>query len=88
MGDQKWEGYLDWCDRYFWAVDEAFPSELLSLETGLIVADGYDAEILRMGPESKLAPARRKVMMQKFARTAALRLQGLRDPDFVEPYGY
>ncbi|WP_224825897.1 MmcB family DNA repair protein [Cognatishimia sp. MH4019] len=88
MGDQKWEGYLEWCDRYFWAVDEAFPSELLPLETGLIMADSYDAEILRMGPESKLAPARRKVMMQKFARTAALRLQGLRDPDFVEPYSY
>ncbi len=88
MGDQKWQGYLEWCDRYFWAVDEAFPSELLPLETGLIMADSYDAEILRMGPETKLAPARRKVMMQKFARTAALRLQGLRDPDFVEPYSY
>jgi hypothetical protein len=27
-----------------------------------------------------MAPARRKVMMQKFARHAALRLQSLRDP--------
>ncbi|MEL7177039.1 MAG: MmcB family DNA repair protein, partial [Pseudomonadota bacterium] len=88
MGDQKWQGYLEWCDRYFWAVDEAFPSELLPLDTGLIMADSYDAEILRMGPETKLAPARRKVMMQKFARTAALRLQGMRDPDFVAPYSY
>jgi len=88
MGDQKWEAYLDWCDRYFWAVDEAFPTELLPFETGLIIADSYDAEILRMGPESKLAPARRKVMMQKFARTTALRLQSFRDPDFVEAYGF
>lgn len=88
MCDQKWEGYLDWCDRYFWAVDEAFPTELLPMETGLMIADSYDAEILRMGPENKLAPARRKVMVQKFARTAALRLQFLRDPDFVEAYGY
>ena len=23
--DAKWQGYLDWCDRYFWAVDEEFP---------------------------------------------------------------
>lgn len=80
MSDHKWEGYLEWCDRFFWAVDQEFPSELLPAETGLIVADSYDAEIIRQGPESRLAPARRKVMIQKFARHAALRLQALRDP--------
>jgi len=78
--DQKWQGYLDWCDRFFWAVDAGFPTDLLPGGTGLILADGYDAEILRMGPENPLAPARRKVMVQKFARHAALRLQALRDP--------
>jgi hypothetical protein len=79
--DSKWEGYLEWGDRYFWAVDEAFPTELLPDETGLIIADAYDAEILRMGPEIKLAGARRKAVTQKFARCAALRLHMLRDPD-------
>jgi hypothetical protein len=78
--DRKWQGYLEWSDRYFWAVDGDFPTELLPPETGLIIADGYDADILRMGPETPLAPARRKVMLQKFARHAALRLQALRDP--------
>ena len=78
--DGKWPGYLDWGDRYFWAVDEAFPVELLPEDTGLIIADAYDAEILRMGPETKLAGARRKAVTQRFARVAALRLQGLRDP--------
>ena len=78
--DRKWQGYLDWCDRFFWAVDAAFPTELLPADTGLMLADGYDAEILRMGPETPLAPARRKVLVQKFARLAALRLQSLRDP--------
>ncbi len=78
--DRKWQGYLDWCDRFFWAVDAAFPTALLPDETGLILADAYDAEIVRMGPASPLAPARRKVMVQKFARHAALRLQALRDP--------
>jgi hypothetical protein len=78
--DRKWQGYLPFCDRFFWAVDAAFPVDLLPAETGLIIADGYDAEILRVGPESRLAPARRKLMMQKFARHAALRLQALRDP--------
>ena len=80
QSDHKWQGYLEWCDRYFWAVDEDFPTELLPEETGLIIADGYDAEILRMGPEAKLAPARRKVMLQRFARHAATRLQSYRDP--------
>lgn len=80
QSDHKWDGYLEWCDRYFWAVDEAFPTELLPEETGLLVADAYDAEILRMAPESKLAPARRKIMVQKFARHAALRWHAVRDP--------
>ena len=78
--DKKWQGYLDWCDRYFWAVDGDFPTELLPEGTGLIIADAYDAEIMRMAPEDKLAPARRKVMVQKFATHAARRLQAYRDP--------
>lgn len=78
--DRKWQGYLEWCDRFFWAVDGDFPADLLPEGTGLILADAYDAEIVRMGPESPLPAARRKVMVQKFARHAALRLQGFRDP--------
>jgi len=78
--DRKWQGYLDWCDRFFWAVDAAFPSELLPDETGLILADAYGAETLRHGPETRLAGARRKAVLQKFARHAAFRLQALRDP--------
>lgn len=81
QSDHKWQGYLDWCDRFFWAVDADFPTELLPDDTGLILADGYDAEILRIGPETRLAPARRKVMVQKFARHAALRWHAARDPD-------
>ncbi len=80
LSDAKWSGYLDWCDRFFWAVDADFPQALLPAETGLILADAYDAEILRMGPESRLAGARRRALTQKFARHAALRLQALRDP--------
>lgn len=80
MSDHKWEGYLEWCDRFFWAVDESFPLELLPDETGLIMADAYGAEVVRMGPESKLAPARRKKITLKFARDVALRHQRLRDP--------
>ena len=80
QSDQKWQGYLEWCDRYFWAVDTDFPTELLPEGTGLIFADAYDAEIVRMAPEDKLAPARRKKVIQKFAMDSARRLQRYRDP--------
>ncbi|WP_112321675.1 MmcB family DNA repair protein [Oceanibium sediminis] len=79
MGDSKWQGYLEWCDRYFWAVDADFPQDLLPEETGLILADPYDAEILRLGPESKLAAARRKAITLKVARTASDRLRRVMD---------
>ena len=80
QSDNKWLGYLEWCDRYFWAVDTEFPTDLLPEQTGLIMADAYDAEIIRMAPEDKLAPARRKKVIQKFATDAARRLHLFRDP--------
>lgn len=82
QSDNKWQGYLEWCDRFFWAVDADFPTDLLPDDTGLIIADSYGGEVVRMGPESKLAPARRKVMTHKFARLAALRQMAARDPKF------
>jgi hypothetical protein len=78
--DSKWQGYLEWCDRFFWAVDSEFPLELLPDDTGLIIADAYDGEVVRMAPEDRLAAARRRVMVQKFATHAARRLQAFRDP--------
>ncbi|MBK5946201.1 hypothetical protein CCR83_06985 [Rhodobacter veldkampii DSM 11550] len=86
--DRKWQGYLDWCDRFFWAVDADFPTDLLPAESGLILADGYGAEILRMAPETRLLPARRRALTQGFARAAALRLTALRDPGAVISGGW
>ncbi|THD73280.1 DNA repair protein MmcB-related protein [Thalassobius vesicularis] len=80
QSDNKWQGYLEWGDRYFWAVDSEFPTDLLPQETGLIIADQYSAEIIRMGPETKVPAARRKVLTHKFATHAARRLQAFRDP--------
>ena len=58
--DKKWQNYLDWCDRYFWAVDRKFPIDILPSDTGVIIADAYDASILREAPLNKLPAARRK----------------------------
>ena len=79
--DRKWLGYLDWCDRYFWAVDDVFPTELLPEDSGLIIADGFEAEIIRDGEVRPLAAARRKALMLRFATAAARRLQRWTDPD-------
>lgn len=78
--DRKWQGYLDWCDRYFWVVDQAFPVDLLPQDMGMIIADPYGAEVIRMAPDHRLAPARRHRVLRDFARAAARRLQGIRDP--------
>ncbi|MHA3916495.1 MmcB family DNA repair protein [Halovulum sp. GXIMD14793] len=80
MSDSKWQGYLDWCDRFFWAVDEDFPTDLLPTETGLIIADPYDASLIRPAPVSRLAAPRRKAVTLKLARTAAERLLRATDP--------
>ncbi len=60
--DRKQEGYLGWCDRFFFAVQESFPDEILPFEHGLIHTDAYGGNILRWGPEAKLTAARRKAM--------------------------
>jgi hypothetical protein len=80
LGDGKWPDYLDYCDRYFWAVPQGFDvglferGALMPERTGLIVADRYDAAILREPQTVPLAPARRKVETIRFARRAARRL--------------
>jgi len=81
--DKKWGGYLEWCDRYFWAVDQDFPVELLPDATGLIIADAYGAEVVRDAPEEKLSAQRRKKVTLKVARDAARRLRGQVDQGFT-----
>src|SRR6218665_6600 len=80
LGDVKWPDYMDYCDRFFWGL----PPELgrspldgvgfLPERCGVIVADGYDAEILRPAPRLQLAAARRKVEVERLARAAPRRL--------------
>jgi len=80
LSDTKWEGYLGWCDRFFFAVPESFPDEMLPVEHGLIRADAYGGDILRWGPDTRLAAARRKAVTLTFARSAAQRVLSLTDP--------
>lgn len=83
MADNKWEDYLDYCDRFFFAVPPEFPAEeLLPDDVGYIVADKYGAEILREGAhDGRLPPARRKAVTLLFARMAARRVMRFLDPE-------
>jgi hypothetical protein len=89
LGDGKWTDYLEYCDRFFWAVppylshileDERF----LPADAGLIVADRYDAAVVRQAAHRPLAPARRKAELLRFARRAARRLSAQIDPSLGE----
>lgn len=91
LGDCKWTDYLDYCDRFFWAV----PPELAGIcdgerflpgEAGLIVADRYDAVLVREAVHRPLAPARRKAELLRFARRAARRLSAQIDPSLGEAF--
>lgn len=74
--DHKWESYLDYCDRFFFAVPMQFPKELIPVDVGLIVADRFEAAIIRPCEEQKLSAARRKKLLISFGQTAASRLAG------------
>jgi len=85
IGDAKWLDYLDYCDRFFWAVPPHLARALgeeryLPAEAGLIVADRYDAAVVRDAALRPLAPARRKAELLRFARRAARRLSAQLDP--------
>ena len=85
VGDAKWTDYLDYCDRFFWAVPPSLAAILeeeryLPQAAGLIVADRYDAAIVRSAADRPLAPARRKAEVLRFARRAARRLSQQIDP--------
>ncbi|MBN9672645.1 MmcB family DNA repair protein [Roseibium aggregatum] len=79
--DSKWPDYRWHCDRLYFATHPDVPLDIFPEDAGLIVSDGFGAEILREAPEHKLAAATRKSVTHRFARHAANRLHDLSDPD-------
>lgn len=88
-GDAKWPEYLDFCDRFAWAVPAGFSLDPFEEEhfrpdiAGLIVADRYGAEMVREPAHRPLAGGRRKAETLRFARRAAQRLLGGLDPNLA-----
>jgi hypothetical protein len=81
--DQKWPNYEEFCDRFFFAVPETVPFDILPADRGLILADSFGAAIVREAVHTPLAGARRKAVTLRFAHHAASMLHGLADPDAV-----
>ena len=81
LNDSKWPEYRDFSDALFFAVDHAFPRDLLPLEVGLIVTWSGGADLLREAPAHRMAAPRRRALTQHFATLAAGRLAALIDPE-------
>lgn len=87
-GDAKWPEYLDYCDEFYFAVPEGFPlgdfdtEAFLPGRAGLMIADRFQAAIVRPATPLPLNATRRKTEMLRFARHAAHRLFFHLDPGF------
>ena len=97
MGDGKWPDYLGHCDRFFWALPAGFDTRpldapaFLPARTGIIVADRYDAEIVREAqtdlayPDFRnLAEQRRRLIADLLDRATALFKEVALAEDYAE----
>jgi|TARA_Y100000294_G_scaffold55371_1_gene52236 hypothetical protein len=78
--DEKWPEYHPYTDHLYFAVANGFPVELLPADCGIMIADAYNAVIYRQAPLKKLNAARRRAQTLRFAKTAADRLDRVKDP--------
>ena len=92
LGDCKWPDYLEFCDRFYWGIPPGLDRTPLEGDgykpdcCGIIVADSYDAEIVRPAPSHPLAASRRKVEVERLARAALRRMTAVADPNCA-PWG-
>lgn len=75
--DRKWQEYLAFCERFYFAVPAGFPTHLLPEECGLIVADPYDAAVRRESDARRLNANRKRQQLIRFALVASERLRSL-----------
>ena len=73
--DRKWQEYLAFSERFYFAVPTGFPIEIMPDDRGLIVADPYDAAIRRECLPTKLNAIRKRQQLVRFAIEASRRLR-------------
>jgi hypothetical protein len=90
LGDSKWPDYLDWCDRFYWALAPTLDASVLDDASrlpercGLIIADRYDGHLVREAATFPLAAARRRVALLRLGRLSMHRLMIGADPDLAQ----
>jgi hypothetical protein len=89
ISDKKWPDYLDWCDRFCWALSPDLDpavlddDEYLPSRVGVLIADRYDAVELRAPAVERIAPARRRAETLRIGRLAMRRMMIVTDPDLA-----
>ena len=56
--DAKWREYRAHCDKFYFAIPESVPVDIMPEDAGLILADAYGGDILRQAPEHRIARPR------------------------------
>ena len=88
-GDSKWPDYCDYCDHFYWALAAGIDPAILDTPdyrpetSGLIIADRYDAAVVRAAAACNLSPARRKAEILRIGRLAMRRMMAAADPDLA-----
>jgi hypothetical protein len=78
--DAKWPEYREFSDALYFAVEADFPRALLPVDVGVIVTAAREAALVRAAPVHRMAAARRRALLMRFATLAACRLENLVDP--------
>ena len=73
--DQKWREYLDFCEKFYFAVPEDFPQSMLPENCGLMIADGFGGVVRRPSPVGSMNGNRKRSQLVRFALTAGSRLR-------------
>ena len=79
--DRKWRATWPGATGSSGRSTPTFRSSCCPTDAGLILADAFDAEMQRWPEPAPLPGARRRALVQRFARTAAVRLGQITDPN-------
>lgn len=82
--DGKWPDYLPYCDQFYFAVSQDFPTHILPAAHGLLIADDYEAAIVRSAEICPMNGTRRRRQLVRFGLAASGRLHRQSDPGLSE----
>ena len=73
--DNKWGEYVEWADRFYFAVADNFPINILPKEHGIIITDGFDCYEFRPPLVNKLNGYRRNNLVRNVAYASMRRIE-------------